>query len=215
MSDANHPDPLIDSLTAVLTPVRRLRQRDGALLVVAASALCVGMVAALFGLRADVAALNPAAIVVARSAALLLLGMATTAAALTAARPGVGRHSRGWVWAALAAAAIPAMAMWGTINGEARADLVLGDSVPWCFGVSLTAAAVIGGAMTLWLRHGAVTEPERAGLLTGLAAGAIGTFAYNLTCPSGSVYYAGLWYSLTVLLSGGLGRMLLPRLLRW
>jgi hypothetical protein len=60
MSDANHPDPLIDSLTAVLTPVRRLRQRDGALLVVAASALCVGMVAVLFGLRADVAALNPA-----------------------------------------------------------------------------------------------------------------------------------------------------------
>jgi hypothetical protein len=92
---------------------------------------------------------------------------------------------------------------------------VLGDSVPWCFGISLSAATIIGGTMTLWLRRGAVTEPERAGLLTGLAAGAIGTFAYNLTCPSGSVYYAGLWYSLTVLLCGGFGRMLLPRLLRW
>jgi hypothetical protein len=215
MTDPRRPDPLIDSLIADLGPVSRLDMRHGALLTLAVAAFCTAIVAAIFGVRADVSALSPAAIVVARSAALLLLGAATAIAAVGAARPEVGRHSGGWLWAAFAAAAIPALALWGTLTGDARLGQVMSDSVPWCFGISLSSAALIGTAMTLWLRRGAVTEPERAGLLTGLAAGALGTFAYNLTCPSGSVYYAGLWYSLTVLVSAGLGRLLLPRFLRW
>jgi hypothetical protein len=215
MSEPARPDPLIDALTADLAPVRLWSLRDGLLLILFAALLCVAVVAATFGVRADVVAFSPAAIVVARSAALLLLGIATAIAALAAARPEVGRHGGGWVWAALAAAAIPALALWGALTGEARLDQIVSDSVPWCFGISLSSALLIGTAMTLWLRRGAVTQPERAGLLTGLAAGALGTFAYNLNCPSDSVYYAGLWYSLTVLLSGGLGWLLLPRFLRW
>jgi hypothetical protein len=215
MTDTPRPDPLIDTLVADLMPVRRVSQRDGAVLTLATAALCTIIVAALFGLRADVSAFSPATIVIARSAALLLLGTAAGVAALAAARPEVGRHNSGWIWAALAAAAFPALALWGALTGDARLGHVLSDSVPWCFGISLSSAGMIGAAMTVWLRRGAVTQPERAGLLTGLAAGAFGTFAYNLTCPSGTVYYAGLWYSATVLISAVLGRLLLPRLLRW
>ena len=73
----------------------------------------------------------------------------------------------------------------------------------------------IGGALTLWLRQGAVTDLRRAGWLVGLGAGAFGTFAYSLHCPSDSVHYIALWYSLALALCAAIGRLAVPRLLRW
>lgn len=215
MNEPARPNPLIDSLVADLSPVRAIRQRDGGLLVLASVALCVVTVIALFGLRTDIVAFAPSGIVIARTAALLLVGIAATAAALTAVRPGVGNRSHGWLWALVAAAALPAAAVLGALNGEARIGNVVSSSVPWCFAVSLSAAALIGGAMTRWLRTGAVTEPKRAAWLVGLAAGAFGTFAYSLYCPSSSIYYAGLWYTLSVGVSAVAGRCIVPGLLRW
>ncbi len=55
--------------------------------------------------------------------------------------------------------------------------------------------------MVLALRRGAPTSPARAGWLTGIAAGGLGAFAYNLHCPFNNVIYIGLWYTLAV---GGL-----------
>jgi hypothetical protein len=39
--------------------------------------------------------------------------------------------------------------------------------------------------------------------------------AYSLTCPSNSIAYAGLWYSLAVLGTAVICRLAVPRLLRW
>ena len=69
--------------------------------------------------------------------------------------------------------------------------------------------------MVLHLRRGAPTSPERAGWLTGLAAGGLGAFAYSFHCPDNSIIYIGFWYSLAVGICAVLGRMLLPRLIRW
>jgi hypothetical protein len=208
-------DPLLDDLVADLSPVRLIRPRQGGLLVVAAVTLCATAVAALWGFRSDVVALAPANIVILRSAALLLVGTATLAAALISARPGVGGRAQGWQWAVLAAGAIPVAALWGALHGEARLTDVMSNSVPWCFAISLSSAAVIATTITAWLRRGAVTEPNRAAWLTGIAAGALGTFAYNLHCPSSTIFYTGLWYTLTVMISAVASRLILPRLLRW
>lgn len=215
MMTARTPDALLDSLVADLAPVRRHRPIDGGIIAGGAVMLCVALVATLWDLRADVWALSPEPIVVLRSAALLLVGVATVVAALASARPGVGGRAQGWSWALLAAALIPAAALWGAAQGGAQMDHILSSSVPWCFGISLSGATLIGGVITTWLRQGAVTEPARAAWLTGLAAGAFGTFAYSLHCPSSNIYYAGLWYSLTVGISAFAARLILPRLLRW
>jgi hypothetical protein len=79
-------------------------------------------------------------------------------------------------------------------------------------GLSGSATAV---PMVLWLRRGAPTSPERAGWLTGVAAGGLGAFAYSLHCPFNDVVYIGLWYSLAVGLCAVLGRLVVPRLIRW
>jgi len=84
-----------------------------------------------------------------------------------------------------------------------------------CLTVSGIAALAIGSGLTLWLRQGAPTSPERAGWLTGLAAGALGAAAYNLHCPFNDIYYIGLWFTIPVLLSAIVGRLLVPRLIRW
>ncbi len=205
---------MIEILVADLSPVRPVRRSIGALWVGSAIALCTAIVAASFGLRDDIIALQPANIVAFRSLALILVGAATLVTALSSARPGVGGRSREWIWA-MVAATLPAWALWGAIGGDAGWDHVISNSVPWCLGISLACAAIIGSVTTLWLRRGAVTEPERVAWFVGLSAGACGTFAYNLTCPSTSVYYAGLWYTVAVTISAVSARIILPRLLRW
>jgi hypothetical protein len=69
---------------------------------------------------------------------------------------------------------------------------------------------------SLWALRGlAPTRPRAAGLAAGLLAGAIGAFAYALACHEVSVAFVALWYSLGIALSGALGALLGPRLLRW
>lgn len=208
-------DPFLDSLVSDLVPVRVMRPQHGVIAVIASVVFCVLSVAAIWDFRTDVVAFAPANIVLLRAGALLLLGCATVTAALISARPGVGGRAQGWQWALIATAALPAIALWGAMSGDARMSDVMSDSVPWCFGISLGSAALIGSVMTWWLRNGAVTEPARAAWLTGIAAGAFGTFAYSLHCPSSTIYYTGLWYTMTIGISAVAARLILPRLLRW
>lgn len=206
----------IDRLVADLNPVRPLRRTDGFLALAAATMFAIAATALLFGLRHDVAALRPAEIVLLRSGVLLLVGLACAAAVVASARPGVGARQEGWKWALGAGALFPITSFLASAGGEGFPRAVLtASTIPYCLGISLMSALVIGGALLLWLRRGAVTDLPRAGWLTGIAAGAMGTFAYNLYCSSMTVHYAALWYSVCVALSAGIGRILVPRLLRW
>jgi hypothetical protein len=69
--------------------------------------------------------------------------------------------------------------------------------------------------MVFMLRKGAPTYPERAGWLTGIAAGGLGAFAYNLHCPFNNIVYIGLWYSLALVICALVGRLVVPHLIRW
>ncbi|NIJ22762.1 NrsF family protein [Sphingomonas japonica] len=206
----------IDALVADCSPVRPIAPRHGIALVLAAMAGTIAAVAALFGLRGDVTELRPPEMVMMRSGALLLLGAAALAAIAASVRPSIGERRDGWRWAVAAGALFPlSSAVLMLRSGQLPADLVMGPDPLACLGISLAGAGVIGGVLTAWLRRGAVTELPRAGLLVGLAAGAFGAFAYNLHCPSLSLHYVAVWYSLAIGLSAIAGRLLVPRMLRW
>jgi hypothetical protein len=206
----------IDELVGELTPVRRVSPAQAWATVLGLTALVVAAVAALFGLRGDVLAGHPAGLVLLRSGTLLLLGSAALAALIAAARPGVGQASHGWRWALGAALLFPLATLVLTLAERSLPVAELqAASGPWCLGIGGVSGFAIGTALTAWLRMGAPVSLARAGWLTGLAAGAFGTFAYSLHCPSETLQYAGIWYTAAVGLCALGGRIAVPPLLRW
>lgn len=206
----------LEALVADLKPVSPIRVEHGLLLLFAATIIVSGIVAMHYGVRADIRAGEPEPLVILRSGALLLLGLATAVAVVAAARPAVGGQREGWLWTLAGAMLFPIAAlvvlMWrGSVpDGMLRPDIGM-----YCLQISLGSAIFIGGVLTWWLRKGAVVDVNRAGWLTGLSAGSFGTFAYSLHCPMANIFYVGLWYSLAVALSACIGRFLVPRLIRW
>lgn len=206
----------LDSLVADLTPVRRLSPTTGILLIASALAAALTATGLAFGFRPDVIALHPAEIVLLRAGVLLIVGLAAAAAVVASARPGVGSRRDGWRWALAAGALFPLASLILILGGDAfPAAIFTSRSAFYCIGVSAFCALLIGAPLLAWLRRGAVTDLGRAGWLTGLTAGALGVCVYSLACPSTTIHYAAVWYTLTVALIAGIGRLVAPPLLRW
>ena len=205
----------IDGLVDDLEPVRPVRPGVGIGLALAITAGAAIVIGAVFGVRADVAAGAPDEMFILRSGVLLLLGVATALAAGNMARPGVGRYSRGWLWALATAGLFPATAaLMSAIDPPSMNDLRLEHGLQ-CLAVSLSAALAIGSGLTLWLRRGAPTSPERAGWLVGIASGALAGAAWNIYCPFSDILYTGLWFGLAVAGAAALGRLIVPGIVRW
>ena len=79
---------------------------------------------------------------------------------------------------------------------------------------SLTGLLVFA-ALAFWLRRGAPVSVQAAGLFAGIASGALGSFAFGLACPLDGMVHFGLWHVAPVAVCGILGRLVLPRLIRW
>lgn len=104
---------------------------------------------------------------------------------------------------------------WWLAPAEQRMTGLLGHSWRTCpfnvLGCSLPALA--GG---LWAVRGlAPTRPRLAGLAVGLLAGAAGAFGYAFACVETSPAFVAAWYTMGVGLTGAVGALLGPRLLRW
>jgi hypothetical protein len=206
----------IDGLVEQLSPVRRLRPAAPWAMVLGMTALAITLIAMRFGLRRDVMSGHPEGLVLLRGGVLILLGSSALAALVAAARPGVGQTSHGWRWALGAALLYPlATVILSLANGAIPHAELAADSGPWCLFLGGGSGLAIGGALTLWLRQGAPVALNRAGWLVGLAAGAFGTFAYSLHCPSETVQYAGIWYTGAIGLCALAARAVVPPLLRW
>lgn len=203
-----------------LVPVRLVKRRDSLMLAAGATIIASLVVALIYGARADILAGNPHPIVIIRAGLLLLLGLATTLAVGAAARPSIGKPQNGWMWALAAAAVMPMAALAQFLylytSGQPL-DLFTADFQfgPRCLMVSSVSALWIASFMTWWLRRGAPIALNRAGWLVGIAAGSFGTFSFNVYCNSVSIFYIGLWYSLSVLFCAILGRLIVPHLIRW
>jgi hypothetical protein len=206
----------VDFLVEDRKPVRLLKPSTAILLAIGLTAAIVLLIAATIGLRPDVVAADPAAIVLVRSGTLLLLGLATLQALASSARPGVGSQDRGWKWILAVAGLFPLATLFSWLQSKPVVYAVAkAPSGIWCLGISLSAALLVGTTLTIWLRRGASVNIRRSGLLVGLAAGSFGTLCYSLYCPSNNVEYVGIWYGLSVTLSAIAGRFVVPRFIRW
>ncbi|MEL6828405.1 MAG: DUF1109 domain-containing protein [Pseudomonadota bacterium] len=212
---SNIANSLIDDLVDDLSPVRSLKPSGGMAVAAVLTMLACGSVAWFLGVRNDLAMGMADEMFFLRSGVLLMLGVATAYAAVNLARPGVGNLNRGWIWALVTAALFPlTAAIMSAINMPPVEALRPSEGLH-CLTFSGMAALVIGSGLTLWLRQGAPTSPERAGWLVGIASGALGAAAYNIYCPFNDIYYIGLWFTLPVLVSALVGRIVIPRLIRW
>lgn len=170
----------------------------------------------IFGPRADLMAGRPDAMLLLGTGLFLVLALASAWAVVDMARPYVGVRRDGWGWTALMAGVLPvaALALIGAawFRGESTQLTMNGQN---CMIGGLGWSLLTFTALTLWLRRGAPMMPARAGMLTGVAAGAAGIFAISLYCPHNDLVHIGIWHGLTVILAGLLGRSAVPRLIAW
>lgn len=208
-------DKLIQDLVDDLEPVGSLNPKSGLAIVGGLTLMAALAVASLLGVRNDLEMGMVDEMFFLRSGVLLMLGIATAITVVNMARPGVGNSSRGWIWALITAALFPlTAAIMSAINMPPVEALRPMEGLK-CVAISLMAALTIGSGLTLWLRQGAPTSPERSGWLVGIASGALGAAAYNIYCPFNDIYYIGLWFTLPVIASAIVGRLVVPHLIRW
>lgn len=209
------PNPLIASLAEDLAPVAPLKRRNGWLVALVAVGATVLGVWFYEGLWQAALAGNAAPIFFVTNGLLLLLGLAAAAAVLTLASPAVGNRQDAPKWAAAMLAILPLTAVVTTVAGGHTITELFDPHSAYCLSAGMVASLLTFAAMTWWLRRGAPVSTGAAGLWAGIAAGAIGSFAYGLSCPIDTVDHLGVWHIAPVALCGALGRMVLPRLIRW
>lgn len=209
-------DMMIDRLVEELTPVKPLKNRDGLALTLAIAAILAAAVAMLTGIRGDLLMGMPHPMFFLRGGALLLLGVTSSYAVIAMSQPAVGNSFKGWIWALLAALLFPATAIvMAMIAAPDNVAIFVPRYGVECLAISMLVGSGIAAAQVFWLRRGAPVALERAGWLVGMSSGALGAAAYSLHCPFNSIFYVGLWYSLAVALCAILGRLVIPRLIRW
>lgn len=209
-------DALIAELVGDLEPVKPLRFGAGMAATLAAATLSSAVVIALFGLRPDwlEGRVNPMHLLA--TGLYLGLALAATVTVVVMSRPQVGSDYSGWRWAAAMTGLLPVA---GLIVGISRGhDMLAAETMRHggeCLVLGGGTSLLVFAMLVLWLRRGAPTAPDRAGLVAGVAAGAFGIFAFSLHCPDNDIVHIGIWHSTVVLAMAGLGRITVPRLIRW
>ena len=150
----------------------------------------------------------------------LLYGIALAAAALwwagRTARPGAAqRPARISVLAVLAAMSSLAVASWIGTPASERAATLLGSDPLGCIRNVALSALPVAAALGIALRRLAPTQLRSAGAAAGLAAGAVGSAIYSLTCTETGIPFTAAWYTTGMVVVTGLGALLGPRVLRW
>lgn len=209
-------DMLIEELVGELKPVRPVSTARG--LIVAAASLAATFAAAITitGLQWDLSRLAANPVYIIATGSFLLLGSIASLSVVTQSKPRVGADHSGWKWAASMLAILPLAAVISSLDSW-RTDFASASALDGL--ACVTAGTVFGlltfAALTLWQRRGAPTNPERAGLLTGIASGCFGIAGFSLSCPHSDILHVGIWHTGAVLACALLGRLVVPRLLRW
>jgi hypothetical protein len=216
MTDTISTDRLIEQLTGELTPVRPLQMWFGLALTGAVLALTIAVVLGWLGLRSELLAGQASAIFVIANGLILLLGLAAAATVVRMGSPQVGNRHEGWKWALAMASLLPLAALVRLVtNWHELPEIVSSPAGPDCLIHALVLSGFAATALILWLRKGAPVSPPRAGMLAGIAASALGTFAYGLACPVETIYHLGVWHCLPMAAGAVIGRIAGPRVLGW
>lgn len=205
----------IQSLVDDLEPVRPATPQRSMLFPLAAMVGAMVFIIAVLGLRADLMLGEPDTMFLLRGGTLLLLGLASAWAVIRMASPSVGRHDNGWKIALAAAGLFPLAAILVSMRQDPMPALNATKDGFECLRMSVISGVLTSIPMVLLLRRGAPTSPDRAGWVTGIAAGGLGAFAYSLHCPANGIIYIGFWYTLAVGICAVAARLIVPRLIRW
>ncbi|WP_431674538.1 NrsF family protein [Rhizobium leguminosarum] len=210
-------EDVIDSLVRDLKPVpRHALERRFALAILPALAFSLLLMLIVLGLRTDMAQALMLPVFWIKSAYNALLAIAAFAAVYRLSRPD-GSEGR---FFGIAAAIILALAVMAAVQlalspAASYPVLVLGSSALHCPLLIFAFAMPILIANTWVLRGGAPSNLGIAGFIAGIAAGASGAWVYSWFCTENGLPFVTLWYSLGILLTGAIGALLGPRLLRW
>lgn len=209
-------DDLITQLVDGLEPVRPLRMSNGLAFALAGVGVTLATVALLFGVRPDVVSGRFDPVFILATGLFLLLGLASAVTVIMMSRPRVGSDHGGWIWALAMTALLPlAAAIIGIGRGPASLSTSAVQHGLDCLMIGSGLSVATFGSLILWLRRGAPTSPERAGLLTGIAAGSFGIFAFSFHCAYNDIVHIGLWHSAVVVVGAVVGRFAVPPLIRW
>ncbi|MEB3046000.1 NrsF family protein [Rhizobium mulingense] len=93
--------------------------------------------------------------------------------------------------------------------------LILGSSALHC-PLLIVGFAIPIYAGTVWaLRRAAPVDLRLTGFIAGIAAGAAGAWVYSWFCTENGMPFVLIWYTFGILITGALGAVAGPRLLRW
>ncbi|GMN02067.1 NrsF family protein [Erythrobacter sp. MTPC3] len=208
---------LIAAMTEDLTPVKRVKAGEGLALIGLATLIAAIVAISAFQWWDGLLTGQASGYFMITHGLLLVLGTASAVALTGSAMPRVGPRTSAPAWGSAMLAILPAGAITGLILGsEPHAHTGLNDPfAAHCVSASLAAATLVGITAVLWLRRGAPVAIERAGWLTGLAAGSLGTLAYGITCPFDTYSHVGLWHVAPVAIAAVIGRLIVPPIIRW
>ncbi len=206
---------LIDELAADLAPIRPLRLWQGIALVAMSALATIALVELLDGLWRGIAAGRASDLFFIANGMFALVGAAASYAVLRMASPHVGNRHDGARWATAMIVLLPLTALL-TLGLFGAFEQISSDMYGLsCFAAGTGFGLLAGGALVAWLRRGAPVSLNSAGLYTGIAAGAIGTFAYGLACPIDTLAHLASWHVLPIAVSAIAGRLIVPTLVRW
>ena len=213
---STNPNFEIAALVDDLRPVRAMKVRTGLALAGIAAVGVILSTILLLGLRPDVAAGHFQPLFLFANGLFLIVALGTALAAIGIGLPRVGQSSQGWKSVVTALGLLPVAALIMLVSRTERMPLALVTSHDVkCVTMGLALGLVNAGVLVWWLRRGAPTSPERAGLLVGVSSGAVGIFAFAFHCPFDSFYHVGLWHMMPLLLGAVIGRLVVPPLVRW
>jgi hypothetical protein len=208
-------DNMIAELTAELEPVRRFSSKTGlaclAAATIAASAISIAMYSFWFGMFEG----DASAFFWLTNAMLLLLGAASAVGVVISGSPRVGSRGNAPEWGTAMLATLPLAAILTMVSGGHAHEGLEDPAAFHCVSSPLAAAGLAGIACVLWLRRGAPVSIERSAWLVGIASGSLGTAAFGLTCALDTVSHLGLWHTAPVAIAAGIGRLVVPPLIRW
>jgi hypothetical protein len=205
----------IADLVDDLQPVRPLSLSKGFIAPILLTAAMIAVAGWMLGFRSDLmrGELDPMFLI--RAGTLLLLGLGAGHAVLSMASPSVGKANNGWHMAVASAMLFPLSALIVAATGKTGVSMADMPSGMICLRMSMIGGLAVAIPMVWRLRQGAPTSPERAGWLTGIASGGLGAFAYGFHCPYSNIVYIGIFYGLAVAACAVIGRLIVPRLIRW
>ena len=206
---------LIAAMTEDLSPVAPVKPAQGAALVGIATLLAGFISIAYFGFWTGMVSGEASGYFWITNGLLAILGAASTASLTALALPRVGARSSSAMWAAAMIGVLPVagvLSLLSTVIGRRPG----GEMWYWqCTTYGLVAGVLVAAAAVMFLRRGAPVSIERAGWVTGLAAGALGSLAYGITCPVDTLSHVGIVHVAPVAIAAVLGRLVVPPLIRW